>query len=204
MRLYQRDLRTEPLSYAHHLPASFKVIVAGFYISLGIGCCALAAYGYQIWSANQEANAVRDEIIGANQQRAMLDSVIDRFTQRRELITDIQAWLQNRYDLESVYHDCVQLVPQGTLVQSVTMEYHPDRSIVHLAVAVEGDSSSYNPYFRDLTSHFTSEPRMKVADIQIDVRTTGALLHLEVLTDEGATGSTSAFPSLTQYAPPMP
>ncbi len=198
MRLYQRDLRSEPLTYAAHLPPSLKVVVVGFYILLGIGVSGLGAYGFQMWKTNRQATTLQNEIVSTEQQRAMLESVLDGITRRWELVSDIQAWLQNGYDLESVYHDCVGLVPRGMLLQSFAIQHLPQKSTLEFSIIVEGDSAAYNPYFRALTSYFSTTSRMKIADIQIDVRRNGAILTLEVLLDDEHSMLAKSLPELTQ------
>lgn len=184
MRLYQRDLRSEPLPFTPHLPRSMKSIVICFYIVLGIGVSALGAFSFQLWKSNQQVNNVQDEILKANQQQMLLDSVIDRISNRKELVSEIQAWLHHRHDLESVYHDCVQRVPRNLLLERFTVRHVADKSILDFSISVGGDSSIYNTYFRALTSYISEAPNLKIADIQIDVQPQGAVLSLEVLTDK--------------------
>lgn len=184
MRLYQRDLRNEQLPFDPHLPASMKLFVVAFYVILGIGLSSLVAHTFQLWKTNQQAAALREEIIKANKQQDMIESVIDRFNQRKELVSDIQAWLQNRYDIEALYHQCANLVPSGLLLQRFSLKYLPDSSTLVFTIAVDGEPTDYNPYIRALNSHFTTTQGMKITNIQSEIQRGGALLSLEVLTNE--------------------
>ena len=146
----------------------------------------------------KQASSLQAEILKANEQHVMIESVLDRISQRKEVAYNIQAWLQNRYDLESIYHECVRLVPSGMLLQSFAVKHLPNKSTLDFKIAVEGDSATYNRHFRALTSYFTNMPNLKIADIQIDVRPGGALLSLDILTDEEKTIIRGDLPKLTQ------
>ena len=195
MRLYQRDLRLERLEYTPHLPATVKGVVIGFYILIGIGLTTLGAYSVGYWKSKQQANVIQEDLRGARGQLEMLKSVTVQLEERRELANDIQAWLSQRYDLDEIYHQCVSLAHRELLMQSFSVSHESARSTLVFEIGVEGDAHSYNKYFRALTSYFTTAPETKVADIQVTPRPNGALLSIEVLTEEE---SASAFRSLTQ------
>ena len=195
MNLYLRDLRTERAEFAAHLPPSLKCIVVSFYVFLGVGITSLGAYGLQLWKSSQQVTALVEELSIATEQQNMLNSVTKRLNTRRELVTDIQAWLRSRYDLEAIYHRCVAFVPSEMLLQSFSVKHLPHKSTLNFQIAVEGDSKTYSAYFRSLTAYFTTTPEIKLANIQIDTRPNGALLSLEILIDDWSPTPT---PEITQ------
>ena len=195
MRLYQRDLRTERMTFVTHLPPLLRSVVVCFYILLGIGVTGLGAYSLQLWKNSQRTKALLEELSIATEQHEMLNSVAERLHKRRELVSDIQAWLRSRFDLEAIYHHSVSFVPGDMLLQSLSVKYLPAKSTLDLHIAVEGDSRTYSAYFRALTAYFATTPEIKLADIQIDTRPNGALLSIEVLIDGW---SPATLPEFTQ------